>query len=94
MERKAALAEYIKNEIMHNRNAQLDEYEDLLGAGILNSLGILKVVAYYIADTIGVEVLDAEVVYEDFHGLNAMGNYSQQPPRLVDSIKPTGSLNG
>lgn len=77
MERKAILSDYIKNEIMRNRNAQLDENEDLLGAGILDSLGILKLVAY-IEDTFGIEVPDAEVVYENFHSLNAMVNYLHQ----------------
>jgi acyl carrier protein len=77
MERKAILSDYIKNEIMRNRNAQLDENEDLLGAGILDSLGILKLVAY-IEDTFGIEVPDSEVVYENFHSLNAMVNYLRQ----------------
>lgn len=77
MERKAILSDYIKNEIMRNRNAQLDDGEDLLSAGILDSLGILKLVAY-IEDTFGIEVPDSEVVYENFHSLNAMESYLQQ----------------
>ena len=78
MERKAILGDYIKSEIMRNRDAQLDENEDLLGAGILDSLSIFKLVVY-IEDAFGIEVPDADVVYENFHSLSALANYLQKP---------------
>jgi acyl carrier protein len=77
MDRKAALTKYIKSEIMHNSNARLDENEDLLSAGILDSLGILQLVVF-INSTFGIEVPDGEVVYENFHSVNAMVDYLQQ----------------
>lgn len=77
MERKDVLIDYIKNEIMRNHNAHLDEKEDLLSAGILDSLGVLKLVSF-IEDTFEIKVPDGEVVYENFHSLNAMVNYLKQ----------------
>jgi len=77
MDRKTALADYIKKEIIRNSNANLDEHEDLLGAGILDSLGILQLVAF-ISDTFGIEVPDEDVVYENFSSLQSIVSYLEQ----------------
>lgn len=77
MERKAQLAEYIKNEVIRNRNASLDESEDLIGAGILDSLGILQLVAF-IHDAFGIDVPDEDVIFENFHSLESIANYLKQ----------------
>jgi acyl carrier protein len=76
MDRKTALTDYIKNEIMRNRNAKLDENEDLLGAGILDSLAILQLVAY-IDEQLGIQVPDEDVVYDNFKSINAITTYLQ-----------------
>jgi acyl carrier protein len=77
MDRKALLAEYIKNEIMRNKNAKLDENEDLLSSGILDSLAILQVVAY-IDKTLGIQVPDEDVVYDNFKSIRALTEYLTQ----------------
>jgi acyl carrier protein len=77
MDRKASLTQYIKQEIMRNDKAKLTEEEDLLSAGILDSLGILQLVAY-IADTFGIEVPDQDVVYENFNSIKSLTDYLQQ----------------
>lgn len=79
MDRKTAIAEYIKKEVIRNRNAHLDENEDLLSAGILDSLGILQLVAY-ISDAFGIDVPDEDVVYENFHSLDSIVSYLKQYP--------------
>lgn len=76
MDRKAAIADYIKNEIMRNKNAKLDYDEDLLSAGILDSLAILQLVAY-IEKTLGIQVPDEDVVYDNFKSVNALVEYLQ-----------------
>lgn len=77
MDRKAVITEYIKNEIMRNRNANLPDDEDLLSSGILDSLGILQLVAY-IDETFGIEIPDKDVVYENFNSVRALTEYLQQ----------------
>lgn len=77
MDKKTALSDYIKNEIIRNRNANMDEDEDLIGAGILDSLGILQLVAF-IHDAFGIDVPDEDVVYENFHSLESIANYLKQ----------------
>jgi len=77
MEKKAVLSDYIKNEIMRNRNTELDENEDLVSAGVLDSLRILQLVTY-IEKTFGIEIPDEAVVYENFHSVKAIEEYLQQ----------------
>ena len=77
MDRKTALLEYIKDEIMRNRNARLSEDEDLLSSGILDSLGILQIVAF-IEKTFGIRIPDEDVVFDNFQSVNAMAAYLQR----------------
>ena len=74
MDKKTTLSEYIKHEIIRNSNANLDENEDLVEAGILDSLRILQLVAY-IEKTFGIEVPDEAVVFDNFHSLKAIVDY-------------------
>jgi len=77
MDRKALLIDYIKDEIMRNKNAKLDENEDLLSAGILDSLAILQLVAY-IDKELAIEVPDEDVIYDNFKSINSLVSYLQR----------------
>ncbi len=77
MERNTLLKDYITNEIMRNRNAQLSDDQDLINEGIIDSLGILQLVAY-IDKTFDIEVPDVDVIYENFYSINAMLRYLQR----------------
>jgi acyl carrier protein len=74
MDKKTILAGFIKNEIMRNRNARLKDDEDLLSAGILDSLGILQLVAY-IDKTFNLQIPDEDVIYENFQSINSLESY-------------------
>ena len=50
---------------MHNSGPNLTDDMDLLSSGILDSLDMLRLVAY-IDDTFGIDVPDQDVVYEKF----------------------------
>jgi acyl carrier protein len=77
MDRKTALTEYIKDEIMRNRNAKLDPDQDLLSAGILDSLGILQLVAF-VEEKFGIKIPDEDVVFENFMSINALVSYLEK----------------
>lgn len=77
MDRTATLAEFIKNEVIRNGDARLDEKEDLIETGTLDSLAILQLVAY-ITEAFGIEVPDEDVVYENFHSVEAINGYLQK----------------
>ena len=77
MDRTTVLMDYIKNDIMRNRNAKLSPDEDLLSSGILDSLGILQLVAF-IEKTFGIRIPDEDVVFDNFQSITAMINYLQK----------------
>lgn len=71
------LAEFVRNELLHGRKVALTNDADLLGAGIVDSLGILRLVAF-IEDRFGVKVPDEDVVFENFQSIGAMAGYVSQ----------------
>jgi acyl carrier protein len=68
------LMEYIRDEFARNRGADIKEDEDLLSSGLIDSLGILKLVSF-IEDRFGIEVPGEDVVYENFCSVEAMTRY-------------------
>ena len=77
MDRRAALTEFIKKEVMRNENASLSDDQDLLSSGILDSLAILQVVAF-IDEQFGIQVPDEDVVFENFQSVNALTGYLER----------------
>ena len=45
--------------------------EDLLEQGIIDSLGLMKLIAF-MEDTFGIKIMDDEIVPENFQSLNSM----------------------
>lgn len=73
-EHENALAEFVRNELLHGRKVALTGDADLLSAGIVDSLGILRLVAF-IEERFGVKVPDEDVVFENFQSISAMAAY-------------------
>lgn len=74
MDRRSALQNYIKQEIMRNPNAKIQDSDDLLSAGILDSLAILQLVAF-IEENFKIKVPDEDVVFENFQSIAALDEY-------------------
>jgi len=51
--------------------------EDLLEQGIVDSLGILKLVSF-IEKTYGIKVLDEDVIPDNFHSLSSMVKFVEE----------------
>jgi acyl carrier protein len=51
--------------------------EDLLEQGIIDSLGILKLILF-IEETYGIKIIDEEIVPENFQTLNVMVKFVEQ----------------
>jgi acyl carrier protein len=77
VDQKTILTHYIQTEILHGRNVNLKEDEDLLSAGILDSLSILQLVAF-VEERFGIQVADEDVIYDNFKSINALAGYLQQ----------------
>jgi acyl carrier protein len=71
------LKDFIKEEILHGRAVNLDEDQDLLSAGIIDSLGILRIVAF-MEENLGIGVKDEDVVFENFQSIRLMAQYVEQ----------------
>ena len=71
------LMEYIKQNLMKGRSANLSVEEDLLGTGIIDSLGVLQMVAF-IEERFDYQVPDEDVIYENFHSVKSLTDYLEQ----------------
>jgi acyl carrier protein len=76
MDQKSVLLKYIQDEFARGRY-KLTEDEDLLSGGILNSLGILQLVAF-IEERFNIQVPDEDVVFENFQSVSALSAYLEQ----------------
>lgn len=72
------LEKFLLTEIAADLGKQsLGHDEDLLEQGIIDSLGLLKLVVF-IEKTHGIKVMDEEIVPENFQSLNSMVKFIEQ----------------
>ena len=76
METQAALTEFVLEELAKGRKSVIQPEDDLLGEGIIDSLGILQLVAF-IEEKFNFQVPDEDVVIENFMSIEALSNYLQ-----------------
>ena len=74
MDRQTLLMQYIQKELIKGRSASFSPDDDLLSSGVLDSLGILQLVAF-INEKLGVQVADEDVVIENFQSVTAILDY-------------------
>jgi len=74
MNTNVIVKEYIREELMNGSDANLDESENLLAAGIIDSLGILRLVSF-VEERFGVEIPDEDVTIENFQSVKAISDY-------------------
>jgi acyl carrier protein len=75
------LEKFVHNEMTVGLGKKtLDPDEDLIEKGVIDSLGILKVVLF-IEKTFGIKINDEEVVPENFRSVNTMAKFVEQKMR-------------
>ncbi len=77
MDRENILLEHIKNELLRGRRSDLKLEDDLLSNGIIDSLGILQMVAF-IEERFNIQIPDEDVVFENFQSVKALSDYLAQ----------------
>ncbi len=77
MDNQDILMDYIRTEILKGRNDEISPDDNLLDSGVLDSLGILQLVAF-IDDRLGIQIPDEDVVYENFFSVSALSAYLGQ----------------
>jgi acyl carrier protein len=71
------LLKYIKEELLNNEiEDDFDDTEDLLGSGILDSLGMVQLIAF-VESEFNIQVGPEDMVIENFMTVNHIVNYIQ-----------------
>ena len=73
MDIEAHLSRYISDELLDG-NVSVTNEEPLLATGLVDSLGMMRLVGY-IGDTLGVDVPLEDVVLENFSTIARMSDY-------------------
>jgi acyl carrier protein len=74
MSTSTILADYITRELGKGRTTTVRPDDDLLGSGVIDSLGILQLVAF-VEDQFGIQIPDEDVVLENFQSVAALTQY-------------------
>jgi acyl carrier protein len=75
MNKKDVIEKFIVDEIMLADNGtKIDPDESLISNGVLDSLGLLRLIAF-IEEQFGIEVDDGDVVPDNFQTLNVMEGF-------------------
>jgi len=74
MSTQSILADFILDELAKGRKVEIKPNDDLLGEGIIDSLGILQLVAF-IEEKFNVVIPDEDVVIEHFISVDALSFY-------------------
>jgi len=66
----------IKTSIVHDEQLELAPEDDILTTGILDSLGVMKLVSF-LQDEFAITIAPGELVIENFVNVNAMEKFIQ-----------------
>ena len=65
---------YVKNEILNDPNTTLTAQDDLLGGGLVDSMGFVRIIAF-LEEEYDITIPPTDMVIEHFMNIDAMSNY-------------------
>jgi len=68
------IIQYIKNEILNDPNTALTAQDDLLGDGLVDSMGFVRIIAF-LEEEYDITIPPTDMVIEYFMNIEAMSNY-------------------
>jgi acyl carrier protein len=71
---KDAVLSFLRSEILFDQNRVVGDDESFLNAGILDSTGILELIAF-LEGKYGVKFIDTELVADNFDSLNRVARF-------------------
>lgn len=77
MSMSTTLIDFIQNELAIGRASAIKPDDDLLSAGIVDSLGILRLVVF-VEEQFGIKIADEDVVIENFQSVAALTRYLEK----------------
>ena len=76
MDTTTVITDFIQKELAIGRSAPIQPEDDLLGSGVVDSLGILRLVLF-IEEQFSFKVPDEDVVIDNFQSVAALAQYLQ-----------------
>ena len=74
MEIKESIRNYIKSELVNNKNhSELSDSDQLIESGVIDSLGMMKLIGF-LEDNHAVQIDDMELVPENFSSIDAIAS--------------------
>lgn len=70
----AAVREFISENFLFRADAEIDNDQSLLESGVIDSTGVLEVIAF-LEQTFGIVIADEEIVPENLDSINNMTRY-------------------
>lgn len=78
MESRSSLEKFVIGNLPFARKRRsIDPDEDLLGGGIIDSVGLMEVVSF-VEQEYGIEVTDEDLVADNFSSLQRMGEFVER----------------
>lgn len=81
LETTKSLREFIFGRFPQAKKKNISDSDELLNSGIVDSLGILEIVAF-IEKTFGITVADEELTSENFETLASLTNFVEQKRQI------------
>lgn len=75
---QALILKFIKSELLQDTQRCIGVDDELLLDGVLDSLAVMQLVAF-LETTTGTSIPPEDVTLENFHSINAIAAYLQQP---------------
>lgn len=70
----ATVREFISENFLFRADAEIDNDQSLLESGVIDSTGVLEVIAF-LESTFGISIADNEIVPENLDSINSMTRY-------------------
>ncbi len=70
----ATVREFIAENFLFRADAELDDDQSLLESGVIDSTGVLEVIAF-LEQTFGISIADEDIVPENLDSINNMTRY-------------------
>lgn len=87
MEIETAIENFIVNEIMlRDQSTRIDPDESLLNSGVLDSLALLRLIAF-VEDQFNLPIQDSEVVPENFETINEITEFIKLKKSMDPDLK-------
>jgi len=68
------IIQYIKKEILNDPDTTLTAQDDLLGSGLVDSMGFVRIIAF-LEEEYDITIPPTDMVIEHFMNIEAMSNY-------------------